>query len=398
MLTVPDESPEGALPVIALGGYITVLGAIRCLGSEGIRAYCVTPVEPFIAHSRYYHEIPGPEGRLLHPAELPAFLERLPLPRAVLLPCADDWVLAVAQLPSELSHRFPSSAPSVSVLEQFLDKAKLEQLLDRFEVQRPQTRALPTRESLREADWDSGTSWFLKPVDSQSFRRRFGVKAFRVASLEDAEARWDEIHTEGLEMVLQEYVAGPASNHFFVDGFVDQNGEIRALFARRRLRIHPPDFGDSSALVSVPLEEVAPAVSACRRLLDGVGFRGIFSVEFKRDAKDGAFKLIEVNTRAWANVGFAQSCGVNTPLMAYRDALGLPVESVQEYAIGRRFCFFPADFSACLRLRRSGELSLTRWIRSWINAEASVFRWSDPLPGVRQGLQLGASALKKLFV
>jgi len=395
---VPDEFAQGALPVIALGGYITVLGAIRCLGGEGIRSYCVTQVEPYIAYSRYYHKLSGAHEVLRDPDELPNFLEGLSLPKAVLLPCADDWVLAVAKLPSELSRRFPSSAPGVAVLEQFLDKAKLERLLDRFEVQRPQTRPLAGRESLREVDWDEGTSWFLKPVDSQKFRRRFGVKAFRVASLADAEARWNEIHAAGLETVLQEYVAGPASNHFFVDGFVDQNGEIKTLFARRRLRIHPPDFGDSSALLSVPLEEVAPAVNACRRLVGGVGFRGIFSVEFKRDAKDGAFKLIEVNTRAWANVGFAQSCGVNTPLMAYRDALGVPVESVQQYAIGRRFCFFPADFSACRRLHRSGQLSLKQWLSSWSNAEASVFRWSDPLPGVRQGLQLGVSALKKLFV
>jgi len=374
-----------------------VLGAIRCLAAEGIRSYCVTGVEPYIAYSRYYHKLSGAREALRDPAELPHFLQGLSLSRAVLLPCADDWVLAVAKLPPELSRRFPSSAPSLGVLEQFLDKAKLERLLDRFEVQRPQTRPLSGHETLREVDWDSGTSWFLKPVDSQSFRRCFGVKAFRVASLADAEARWDEIHAAGLELVLQEYVAGPASNHFFVDGFVDREGEIRALFARQRLRIHPPDFGDSSALVSVPLEEVAPAVSACRRLVSGVGFRGIFSVEFKRDAKDGAFKLIEMNTRAWANVAFARSCGINTPLMAYRDALGLAVESVREYAIGRRFCFFPADFSACRRLHRSGQIGLTQWLLSWINAEASVFRWSDPLPGVRQALQLGASAMKKLF-
>jgi predicted ATP-grasp superfamily ATP-dependent carboligase len=394
--TVPNEPPAGALPVIALGSYVTVLGAIRSLGAEGIRSYCLTEVEPYIAFSRYYHEIPGGE-ELREPADLPRFLEGFSLPRAVLLPCADDWVLAVARLSPELSRRFPSSAPSVAVLEQFLDKSNLERLLDRFEVQRPQTRTLPARESLGEVDWSAGTSWFLKPVDSQSFRRRFGVKAFRVASLEEAESRWDVIHGEGLDVVLQEYVAGPASNHYFVDGFVDREGEIKALFARRRLRIHPPDFGDSSALVSVPLTEVAPALAACRRLLSGVGFRGIFSVEFKRDANDGAFKLIEVNTRAWANVAFATSCGVNTPLMAYRDALGARVESVNDYVVGRRFCFFPVDFSACLKLHRSGQLSLVQWLRSWINAEPSVFRWSDPLPGVNQALRLGRTALEKLF-
>ncbi len=395
--TVPiGQGNAGAVPVIALGGYITVLGAIRCLGAAGVQSFCATEVESYIEHSRFYHELPSSEGVLCDPADLPRFLEALSIPRAVLMPCADDWVMAVARLSPVLAERFPASAPSLEVLSDLLDKSRLETLLDRFAVQRPRTHPLPGRQSLEEVDWSPGVSWFLKPADSQSFRRRFGVKAFRVASLPEARTRWDEIHDAGLEVVLQEYVAGPASNHFFVDGFVDREGQIQAMFARRRVRIHPPDFGDSSSLVSVPLTEVAPAAEACRRLLRGVGYRGIFSAEFKLDAKQGTFKLIEVNTRPWANVGFAARCGVNAPLMAYRDALGMRLPRVESYAVGRRFCFFPSDFSACLKLHHSGELTLAQWFRTWVGAQPSVFAWNDPLPAVKQALELGLSALAKL--
>ena len=396
--TVPiDPGSAGTPPVIALGGYITVLGAIRSLAAAGVRSFCATEVEPYIEHSRFYHELPGTGGVLRDPADLPRYLQSLSIPRAVLMPCADDWVLAVARLEPELAERFPSSAPSLSVLSEFLDKSKLETLLDRFEVQRPETHPVSARDSLEAVDWSSGVSWFLKPANSQRFRRRFGVKAFRVATLPEARTRWDEIHEAGLEVVLQEYVSGPASNHYFVDGFVDRTGQIQALFARRRVRIHPPDFGDSSSLVSVPLSEVEPAAEACRRLLEGVGYRGIFSAEFKLDAKRGSFKLIEVNTRPWANVGFATRCGVNAPLMAYRDALGLRVPRVERYAVGRRFCFFPSDLSACIRLRRSGQLGLGQWLSFWVGAQPSVLAGNDPLPAVKQGLDLGVSALAKLF-
>ena len=84
----------------------------------------------------------------------------------------------------------------------------------------------------------------------------------RVPTIEEARRRLREIIAAGMSVVLQEYIPGPCSEHHFVDGYVDRAGRVKALFARRRLRIYPPDFGNSTAMVSIPLDEVQQAVDS----------------------------------------------------------------------------------------------------------------------------------------
>jgi len=163
---------------------------------------------------------------------------------------------------------------------------------------------------------------------------------------------------------------------------VDRGGTIRALFARRRLRMFPPDFGNSTLMVSVPRTEVGDAPKTLARLFEELRYRGIFSAEFKQDARDGRFKLLEVNARPWWYVEFAARCGVDVCAMAVRDALGKPIETVDRYTVGRR-CVYPYyDLSAVQVERAAGRLGLVAWARSWVGATQPVFRWNDPMPAL----------------
>jgi predicted ATP-grasp superfamily ATP-dependent carboligase len=307
---------------------------------------------------------------------LPEVLGALP-EGTVLLPCSDRWTLAVADLPEPLQRRWPASVAPRSVLETLVDKRRLAQALEERQVPGPRTVAPINRALLRELPDDLLAGAFLKPADSQSFFARFGVKAFAVEGRAEAEERLARCEAAGLAMILQEYVPGPASNHYYVEGFRDRTGTFRAWFARRRLRMYPPDFGNSTLMISVPMGEVVEAQRGVERLLSERGYRGIFSAEWKRDARTGEFKLLEVNCRPWWYVEFAARCGVNVCSMAVRDAGELPVEDIAGYAIGRR-CVYPYyDLAA---LRESGRLR--RGLLDWIGAEAPIFRWSDPIPAL----------------
>ena len=186
----------------------------------------------------------------------------------------------------------------------------------------------------------------------------------------------------GLTAVLQEYIPGPPTEHIFVDGFVDAAGTVKAVLPRRRVRMFPPDFGNSTLMVSVSREEAAGAIDSVTRLLEGIGYRGIFSAEFKRDPRDGQYKILEVNSRPWWFIGFAAHCGVDVAPMAYRDALGLPVAASEGYAVGERCVLLPQEIRAFLYLRRRGEIRFWPWLRSWFGATATIFAWDDPLPAI----------------
>jgi predicted ATP-grasp superfamily ATP-dependent carboligase len=144
----------------------------------------------------------------------------------------------------------------------------------------------------------------------------------------------------------------------------------------------PPDFGNSTLQISVPLSATGDAERTLRELFTDIAYRGIFSAEFKRDPRDDTFNLIEVNARPWWYVDFAARCGVNVCALAMRDALGEPVETISNYAVGRR-CVFPYyDLEAIRAERIAGRLGLFEWARSWLGPYQPIFRWSDPLPAI----------------
>lgn len=382
-------------PVLLLGSGVTALGALRALASAGIPAYVLADAPGFVARSRWFRAAPGKAAAA--EADLAGYLASAPWPRAVLLPCSDHWARRVALVPAELRQRFPASVARPEVLAALIDKGRFASLLSEADVDRPVTRCLTDPAELNDLSDSVLAAGFLKPRDSQAFFARFGVKAVRVRDRADALHRARELMDAGFELLFQEYIAGTPRDHVFVDGFRDQGGAVRARFARRRLRMFPPDFGNSSYMVSVPAEEVMPAVASVERLLAHVGYRGVFSAEFKQDARDRRFKILEVNCRPWWYVEFAARCGVNVCEMAYRDALGQPLDPPPAYQAGRA-CVYPYyDYFACRALRGGGELSLASWAASWVRAMQPVFRWADPMPGLyATGTTLAAFLRRRL--
>lgn len=386
-----DPVPSNGPPPVVLGDGITALGVLRSLGKAGLSPYLASRTGDYTRRSRWVR------GRLLSipespdPDSLVAHLEQLPLERAVLVPCGDIWCQAVAALPTELRDVYLTSMPDRRVMGLFLDKWLLAEALDRFDVPHPLTRDLSDEAGLAGAR----TPFFIKPRYSGSFYKRFGKKAVSIDDPEDAVTAYREITEAGFTAVLQEYVPGETAAHCFVDGFVDREGSIRALFARGRMRIHPPVFGNSSMTFSIPLDTVRDAVANLERLLAGVGYRGAFSAEFKRDPRDGLAKLLEVNCRPWWFIGFAAHCGVDITLMIYRDAVGLPVPRVDSYRVGERCGVLTDDINAYLRLRRADELGLWTWLRSWIGATSSTFALGDPLPTLDSLAVIGRRQISK---
>lgn len=381
------RAPDARVPALVLGNGITALGVQRILAEAGIPYFVVDRHDPFLTRSRRFRPLPAGIDSV-DPPGLDPWLRELPLDTAVLLPCSDHWAMAAARLAPELEERFPASVARSDVLERFVDKALFDETLVELNIPHPWSRVIEVPDDLDVIPDGGFEAAFLKPRDSVRFFKTFGVKAFRAASRSELELRLGEVTSAGLGVIVQEYIPGPATNHYFVDGFRDRHGVIRAFFARQRLRMYPPQFGNSTLMRSVAPDAVGGAVFQLDRLLAATGYRGIFSAEFKLDPRDGQFKLLEVNARAWWYVEFAARCGVDVCSMSYLDALNQEVESVDSYATGSS-CVYPyPDFFACRAAHRSGELTLRDWVRSWATAVQPVFQWGDPWPAVAGGTEI----------
>lgn len=97
---------------------------------------------------------------------------------------------------------------------------------------------------------------------------------------------------KGLEILVQEYVPGGDDNIYTFQAYANAEGRVLAGSVRRKLRQYPPHFGSGSMAVSVREPRVEELGG---RLMESLRFHGIGSVEFKRDSRDGQFKLMELN-------------------------------------------------------------------------------------------------------
>lgn len=386
MTKPPAANRRRGVPVILFEGGVTGIGAARILNKAGIKTYTVVRAPGIFAYSRCYRPIRNLGGLESHASQLPELLQRLPMSQAVLMPCADDWVRAVAALAEDVKQNFPSSTPPLRSIEIMTDKAEFATALAKYGIPHPATRTVRTMTELRLVPDEAFAGCFLKPVSSIEFIRRFpGVKGFVISDKAEA---IDKLRNGPFPMMLQEFIPGPPTAHYFLDGFMDSRGTVCAVLARRRLRMFPPRFGNSTLMVTVPLDEVRPAYESLTRLLECVGYRGIFNAEFKYDERDGQFKILEVNARPWWYVEFAARSGLDVCSMAYKDALGEDVKPVPGYQIGRTCAYHLLDYSGFRRQIEGSPKTFWAWFKSVATADDPLFRWTDPLPAIAHAIRV----------
>ncbi len=124
---------------------------------------------------------------------------------------------------------------------------------------------------------------------------------------------------EPYQPMVQEVVPGGDEELYTLGSYLAADGEALGLFCGRKLRQTPPGVGTCRVGEAFWVEEV---VEQGLEVLRALEHKGLSQVEFKRDRRDGSFKLIEVNPRLWQWHGLASACGVDLPRIAYQDLTG----------------------------------------------------------------------------
>ncbi len=374
-------------PVIILGAHVAALASLRLLARRGIDCYVIDDTDNVITRSRWYRPTVPRLLETADPEALAAALRSMDLATAVLIPCSDQWVSAVAGLPADLRERFPSAVPPAEAAAICVDKLRFAGLTDRLDVPRPQTIIIRDPSDLDAIPEGGDDQWFLKPTESQRHNRRFGTKGAFVTSRAEAARHVQEANEAGITFLLQEWIPGDPDQTILLDGFVDRTGRIAAIDARRRVRMYPPRLANTCCAVTIPMAEVADAVETLRTVFQAMRFRGVFNVEFKFDARDGRHKIIEVNARPFWLIGHVAGAGMDLAYLAYLDALGLPLPRVHSYRLGRYGMYEFVDAKAIAGAWRRGRRPDGPVLRSWLMGDRALFWWRDPRPALH-GLRL----------
>lgn len=121
------------------------------------------------------------------------------------------------------------------------------------------------------------------------------------------------------------------------------------------------------------------------RFFRDIGFRGVGTIEFKRDDRDGVFKVTDLNPRWWGSVQLAPSSGVNFPLIHYLDLTGQQPEPQLTFREGVRWIDGRGDFGSAMTLIRAGELTPRELLGGWAGARAfSTFALDDMKPFLKK--------------
>jgi predicted ATP-grasp superfamily ATP-dependent carboligase len=145
---------------------------------------------------------------------------------------------------------------------------------------------------------------------------------------------------------------------------------------------YPPNLGRTASCITRDLPELA---EAGERFLAGERYVGLAELELKRDARDGSYRLFEVNTRSWNYNSLAPASGVDLVHLAYLDATGQPLpEARARPCPGRIWVNSELEMGFLWKSLREGRLHLPPWgLLSPRTAHARLC-WSDPQPAVRE--------------
>jgi D-aspartate ligase len=313
-------------------GWVNGLAAIRSLGRAGIRVLALDHRPSALGfRSRYADPVLTPDPQ--DEEAFVSFLAELELDApAPVFATHDEPLNAIARAAGRLGGRFLFPGPRWEVLSKIQDKRSQLAAAEASGVAVPRTAHPGSAEEAGTLAEELGWPVLVKPSSTEGFKRRFGRQAFRCESAAEVERAYRD--AERYEPMVQEAIPGGDGELYTLGSYLSGDGEALGLFCGRKLRQTPPGIGTCRVGEAVWVEEV---VEQGLRLLRALGFHGISQVEFKRDPRDGAYKLMEVNPRLWQWHGLAAACGVDLPLIAYRDLTGEPLEPVTANGSRRRW-------------------------------------------------------------
>lgn len=379
--------PKGA---IILGGAHGSLAIARSLGRRNIPVWLVTADNPLASLSRHVKRSfrwPGPldVGALSFLIDL---ARRHGLKGWVLFAGGDEDVRFVAQNHAALGTVFALTTPAWDQLRWACDKRCMNARADQLGIARPLTRYIGSHEELNPL----GIAFpvILKPTFREGRNKFVDAKAWRADDEAALIARYDEAKSlVGADSIMiQELVPGGGATQFSYAAVWNCGKPIASLVAQRR-RQYPVEFGFTSTFVeTVELPQIE--ADACR-FLASLDYSGLVEIEFKYDARDGRYKILDVNTRCWAWIALGTAAGIDFPALQWRLAAGEEIAPLTGPS-GVRWLYFSRDLVASGCEILTGRLSPLAYLQSLRPPlAAAVFAWDDPIPAL---LDLPLSAIR----
>lgn len=371
-------------PAIILSAHTMALGVVKALGRQGVPLVVVHYDRRDMAqHSRYATQTLA----ALHPQQDEAgfVAQVLQLAEkwqgAVLIPASDETLVVAARHKEALSRHFQVACPDYATVCQVIDKEQTYRLAGTAEVLAPRTLMPRSLADVQDFCGEVVFPCLLKPAQSHLFYSQFGVKMFVAENPAQLLDGYRHAADAGLEVMVQEYIPGGdgdvANYNCYAVG-----GEVLAEFTADHIRNAPPWFGSPRVVRSRRIDAL---LQPGRRLMQALNYTGYACTEFKRDRRDGQYKLMEINGRHNLSTLLAVRCGINFPWLEYRHRAYGDLPGAQTFQSGVYWIDLSRDIAYSLKHRHEEQYALRDYLRPYLHPHVwAICDWRDPLPFVRR--------------
>ena len=374
-------------PVIVICGGAAALAVIRSLGAKGIPIVAVSMDDEEFAHQSKFvtHRWRAPHPEKKQPEFIDFLLDHSPKWRgSLLIPCSDNALSAVSRNKRILESYFSVACPDWELTKIFLEKKHTRELARIAGVPCPWTYSLRTESDLEELRTRINFPCLVKPSTSHQYHAVFRAKMKCVQNFDEARRAFTEAAARGLDMMLQEYIPGNDDCGANYNSYWWEGAPL-VEFTARKVRNSPQFFGSPRVVRS---EYIGEAVEQGRKLLRAAQFSGYACTEFKRDPRDGIFKLMEVNVRHNLSSQLAIRCGIDFPYLQYQHLVEGRTPTAHTFETGVYWIEMVRDIGRSFRCFRTERYSLAQYARPYFAKHVfAINSWSDPKPFLTQGIR-----------
>jgi predicted ATP-grasp superfamily ATP-dependent carboligase len=320
----------------------------------------------------------------------------------VLIPTNDEYLILVARYQERLARTFHLACPSWEQLEPAMDRIRCVELAERAGLKTPRSFAPKNEQelddTLKSLDF-AAQRYVLKLqlwTDSVAETKLRRKTTYGGANAQELRSRTLEIARRTGEFpTIQELVPGSTDASIGVTMVVDGEGDVCLSYAVRRLKLqtysqvdhfrHPYDLGGNVFCETVHEPE---AIALARSFVHALGWVGVITVEFRRDARDGSLAFVKVDPRVVRSTSLSTAIGMDVPGALYDVAIGRePAARPRDYPAGICWIWLDNYFESLWRNRRHASVrhELLGLFRRSRDIKAFAF-WNlhDPLPFLTQ--------------
>jgi predicted ATP-grasp superfamily ATP-dependent carboligase len=374
---------DTSVPVVVLNAYTHCsLAIIRSLGRVGIPVYAVhqTRKAPALRskYCRGVFELSIEEASQEVAVESLQRIAKTVGGRPLLIPTEDASCVFVEDNSDALreSYRFPKRPDGLA--QGLSSKREMYNLCKRFDVPTPEAMFPESREDVARFARTAVFPLMVKPVDNREVQDLPGAGKAVVSTGPELLDLFDRFGSGQARpnLVLQEYIPGGAESVWMFNGYFNADSACLVGITGKKLRQYPPYVGQTSLGVCEPNRVVDETT---RRFMRAIGYTGILDIGYRYDARDGKYKLLDVNPRLGAAFRlFVADNGLDVARALYLDMTGQPVREGGAVR-GRKWFVENYDLVASLKYRRDGLLSIREWSSSFHGVRESAWFAADDL-------------------